>query len=337
MKHTRRLIGAMFVLASIWVFTAEVALAEETQSKALYIINGQDDNTQAVGAFVNVNGETFCTGTLVSSTAIITAAHCFEFGLDGDGFFIGSNAQDPNSGTLIPIASVHLHPTYLDDGEADIAVAILSRPATVRPIDFNRQEMNDTWVGKNLVFVGYGLQNVPPPMGEQSDNFQPKEGTRKSVEIPIVEIMPTAFKYAAQGKNTCYGDSGGPAFAQVDGKLVVVGVTSWGDETCTEFGVNTRVDTYLPFVNTYVGRAAQPGATDDNAAPVSSNAQDSDPQPTTDDAEISDETAQDRPVHQQADAPHAGCASGGTNPLPPLMLLFMLVAYGYMRRRKTQE
>jgi hypothetical protein len=51
------------------------------------------------------------------------------------------------------------------------------------------------------------------------------------------------------GKNTCNGDSGGPAFAEVGGELLLAGVTSYGDPSCTQYGVDTRVDVYASFLD----------------------------------------------------------------------------------------
>ncbi len=321
------------------------ALADtpKTKGKALRIINGHDDTTQAVGAFVNVNGESFCTGTLVSPTAVITAAHCFEFGLDGDSFFIGADVRKPDSGTRISLKSVHLHPDYMDDEDADIAVAILSQPAPVAPLAINVRPMDQAWVDRNVVFVGYGLQNLPPRSIEEEENFQAQDGTRKAVEIPIVEIMPKAFKYASRNRNTCFGDSGGPALAQVDGKLSVIGVTSWGDDFCAEFGVNTRVDTYLSFVSKYVktsSSAATPEETDVDpqesaAQPASST---SNPEEGEIDNSSDEETStlpQDRPPESIAGAP--GCAAGPTSPATAAILLFLMACLIVRRRRVHHE
>ena len=62
--------------------------------------------------------------------------------------------------------------------------------------------------------------------------------------------MQTQFSYREPGQNTCNGDSGGPAFADNgNGELLVAGVTSYGDFGCHDFGVDTRVDAYLDFLD----------------------------------------------------------------------------------------
>jgi uncharacterized protein (TIGR03382 family) len=52
----------------------------------------------------------------------------------------------------------------------------------------------------------------------------------------------------SNGKGKCNGDSGGPSFATIDGKQVEVGVTSFGDQTCSQFGADTRTDIQKPFL-----------------------------------------------------------------------------------------
>jgi len=72
---------------------------------------------------------------------------------------------------------------------------------------------------------------------------------KRVVTIPISQVAATQFAYQAAGKNTCNGDSGGPAFAtDASGNLTVAGVTSYGDQSCTQYGVDTRVDTFQSFI-----------------------------------------------------------------------------------------
>jgi len=54
------------------------------------------------------------------------------------------------------------------------------------------------------------------------------------------------------GKGKCNGDSGGPSFAMINGKLVEVGITSFGDQTCSMFGADTRVDAEKAFITAHV-------------------------------------------------------------------------------------
>jgi secreted trypsin-like serine protease len=63
-------------------------------------------------------------------------------------------------------------------------------------------------------------------------------------------VRDTTFQYAEPDTSACSGDSGGPAlYRDPDGTSLVVGVTSYGDATCTSYGVDTRVDVFLDFVS----------------------------------------------------------------------------------------
>ena len=49
-------------------------------------------------------------------------------------------------------------------------------------------------------------------------------------------------------KGKCSGDSGGPSFAMINGKQTVVGVTSFGDQNCQQFGADTRTNIEKQFL-----------------------------------------------------------------------------------------
>ncbi|HVH43436.1 MAG TPA: trypsin-like serine protease, partial [Labilithrix sp.] len=121
----------------------------------------------------------------------------------------------------------------------DIGVVILAQDAPVAPIALN-DTMNASWQGRPLTFVGFGATNGRTGAGG---------GTKRAVSIALSQIGSTQFAYVDRTKNTCFGDSGGPAFAQdAAGNLLLAGVTSYGDQTCTQFGVDTRVDAFKSFI-----------------------------------------------------------------------------------------
>lgn len=191
----------------------------------------------AVGALTK-NGSPFCSGTLIAPRKVATAAHCLSgMSVSGMRFAFGPNAFSPTSS--IAIVAIQPHPQY-DSQQItnDIGVATLASDAPVAPVPLNTS-MDQSWVGKGLTFVGYGVTN---------GNTQTGVGTKRQVTIPISQVGATQFAYQTAGKNTCNGDSGGPAFATINNQLYLVGTTSYGDVGCTQYGVDTRVDAFQSFL-----------------------------------------------------------------------------------------
>ena len=207
----------------------------------------------AVGALLK-DGKPHCTATLIKPQVIVTAAHCvFNYDVSGLEFALGTNAWDPTSKVAVlksvyPMGELGVKyddPTLQDD----IAVVKLATASNVPSMSLysGLPSISDVISQhKSLVFVGYGYDLV--------DGSPADVGVKRFVSMILSPPLDeSTFRYTQDGKNTCNGDSGGPAFlAGQDGgrtALLVTGVTSGGDAQCLSFGVDTRIDRYLPWIN----------------------------------------------------------------------------------------
>ncbi|MCC6622214.1 MAG: trypsin-like serine protease [Deltaproteobacteria bacterium] len=205
------------------------------------IVGGQAESRwPAVGALI-AEGDWFCTGTVIAPRVVLTAAHCLE-GMSNDiEYFIGADANKLDAGRRIRVASVHPHPHYGSNDNYDVGIMLLAEDAGVTPVPARLAPLDQGVVGKTATFVGYGLYEQGGDGGE-----------KRSVQIAWTEINDFFVGYQVSGKNTCNGDSGGPALMDLGNGLEVVGVTSYGDAACAENGYNTRSDVFADWIRAYV-------------------------------------------------------------------------------------
>lgn len=201
----------------------------------------------------------FCSGTLIRSDVVLTAAHCLqgEVGTSVYAFF-GANAY--LNGQHVQGLEIHIHPQYDDQNvQNDIALLLLAEdaPTSITPIPYlpAAQGLTAADEGAVLDFSGFGL----------TENST--DGEKLHVEQVLGKVCPgpsgcpylsgwvvaEAFGYPQSGGGPCSGDSGGPAFFQRGGQEYVAGVTSYGDTHCVEYGVSTTVDDKEEWIEGIIG------------------------------------------------------------------------------------
>ena len=238
------------------------------------VVNGQTTSDfDAVGGLAAVDEEgwvyPFCSGTLVTDSLVLTAAHCVEalseipdnLDLMGFIFVVGTDMSESGIDELAWINGAEMHPDYSSSTLAnDVGLLQLTSPMeTVEPMCLNSLEVTDAWLGVALDYVGWGITGV---------DATASAGVKRTVTVPVVDHDTTHIITYADGQNICSGDSGGAAIVELeDGRRMLAGVNSYGFniyggsldcDTDGAAGAAARVDAALPWITQYTGDAATP-------------------------------------------------------------------------------
>ncbi|KAL7991119.1 hypothetical protein Chor_014549, partial [Crotalus horridus] len=223
---------------------------------------------------VMLNGELMCSGVLVGSTWIVTAAHCFTGRDEGE--------------QVVPVSRILTHPKFnpktFHGDVASLELTVPARPsAWVTPVCLPDQA---TETSQELCYiVGWGSLyevtcRISPAKGEETGSMGvwpftlpsaslldgPPAEVVMEARVPILaqdlcraalgsQLVSSAMfcaGYLSGGIDSCQGDSGGPLMCwdPLLERYVLHGITSWGSG-CGERGkpgVYTRITAFADWI-----------------------------------------------------------------------------------------
>ena len=184
----------------------------------------------------------YCSGTLISPTVFLTAAHCAE-----DGEVVGVTFDSAyEAGDKVYYGTFHADPLYnqAQSDTHDIAVVVFDKairgiaPAQLPEAD----SLSNLSSSQTFTSVGYGAYEVTKKSGPRQflydDVRMVATGTLNSINPTWLRI---SMNPATGNGGTCYGDSGGPNFLGTTD--IVAAITITGDAYCQSTNVVYRLDT----------------------------------------------------------------------------------------------
>ncbi|MBN1537623.1 MAG: trypsin-like serine protease [Anaerolineales bacterium] len=232
-------------------------------------------------SYSNPNYGQFCAGTLIDEQWVLSAGHCVAENDDSisdpddidvvlginvlsEGLYSGSNGQ------RIGVDQIYLYPgfNYGSNNEVneDASLLHLKYPAVLNTLVStitlaSPSDASQTATGVNSTVTGWGATSES---GGYSDAL-------REVQVPIVSYATCMDGYngainlndayhlcaglAEGGKDSCYGDSGGPLIVPNGTGWLQAGIVSFG-EGCAEpnyYGVYARVSYFKSWIDSTMG------------------------------------------------------------------------------------
>jgi hypothetical protein len=232
-----------FAMTAVAILMATCAASAITYGKA------DGHRHPNVGALVGTfDGETYpyCSGTLISRTVFLTAAHCEP----GKKRVKVTFDEKYTSGSELYTGTWHANPLYPGASNDPYDIAVVVFDSRINGIAPARLPTANRFRGlpkdKRFTSVGYGSQEVMNAPGGHKvvyrDAREYAVGTLNAVTPGYLRISQNP---ATGNGGTCYGDSGGPNFLGAGPSVtdIVASTTITGDTYCKSTNVTYRLDT----------------------------------------------------------------------------------------------
>lgn len=230
---------------------------------------GQFPEVVEIASYDGDSGEYFsmCTGTLISQTEVLTAAHCVR---NKEHLLVNVGALSADDWNPVGVVASWYSGRYSDAKFAnDIGLLRLVRDAGVTRVAKLARSFTPTR-STRYVLAGYGYDQNEDSRGLLSAVLVPQDKAagryfgrsfNPKTTLGAGKFIPAEGVYSG----ACNGDSGGPLFVKSDARpRTVIGVVSYGASGCNEKAptVFSRVSYYLPTISSgrkfLAARAAEP-------------------------------------------------------------------------------
>ncbi|XP_073840969.1 seminase-like [Musca autumnalis] len=205
--------------------------------------------------YLRVNGKFICGGSLVSTKFVITAAHCIDGVNPSKVIVVGGATRLSEPGVRRGVTKIIKPQNYNKPKPYHMDVAVLKLAAEMKGNNIGTIPLCEAnWKFGDYIDV-YGW-------GQLGENNKAQVQQMRQVRVPLVlrskcigayrqrETITDSMFCAgdlAKGKDSCYGDSGGPAVFQNQ----LCGIVSWGLRCAsTKYpGVYTSIKSVRNFID----------------------------------------------------------------------------------------
>ncbi|XP_026288344.1 brachyurin [Frankliniella occidentalis] len=222
-------------------------------------------------ALFDPSGQFFCSGVILSETAILTAGRCIFWTDDNIEIRAGIGKLDQQDDDIqkrtVSKDNRFLHQTYdILTSADDIAIIKLTEPlklveGVVEPVQLpGYLDERIVWEGKSVNISGWGK------IGDKTSTYK-NEIQRSQIKLVDLDLCKVVYGHNVIGgnklcaashlrKHPCTGEPGGPVTIHRQRRPLLLGIVAFGSpKGCHEEwpAVFTRVTAYLSFIEKHTG------------------------------------------------------------------------------------
>jgi hypothetical protein len=216
-----------FFGATQGIVNGVVCTDEQADRSSAVWLQMQDGDGRSLG---------YCSGTIIDTKAVLTAAHCLDGTTNAVAAFMGAGRQP------ITTREFYVSPDYTGIGPSslDVGVVIFASSLERAPVPlFTSRALTG---GESAVVAGWG-----------TDGASASSGTLRAGHLNVTRVTLTQIEaaFSDSSSGVCYGDSGGPLLASSSGVWAVAGVTSKGTPGCLS-GANSWANVFNSSIRSFI-------------------------------------------------------------------------------------